>query len=566
MSTALRRTGSPELAQEAAQNVFASLARKAPRLTVGGTLAPWLHRAVVLETAALLRRESRYRHAMERQRIDAAIHSAQPPAACDLWEAIRPEVDEAMNSLSEPERGVLLLHHIEGRTYSEIARLLGLTEAAAQRRGHRALQKLADRLRRRGVTVPALALGSLLAAELAGEAAASTGHASSLTTAELTTTALTRVSMPNANAVSPWATWTLSPMWVPAVVLCTVAMPIIWRGTLQASRDRTPVTASLAVAGSVAPPAIDTSADPTVDPESRLTFLRLAMEKLSRTRPDEIPTKLGLQLRQYMLGLSADDLRPVGALLSGASRSHLEVLAVIQAFSTRLAELEPRLALELAQATSGAHPDPDFNRSIDKLALLDVLTRREIADVLAAARADHEFGYYMLARWANHDPLGAIAFSEQTFEGDLRMAGVHKSFRVWLAHQPAKALTWLDGHQDYHELFLRSPDPENTAVRSLTARQAAELVASVKDPLLRNAALEQAYRTYGKTQPEALVAMAPFMPLEEGGRTVGLARWLRTWHRSDATAAAAWVADLPDGDLKTAAAGFLNTPDPPAPF
>jgi len=561
MSTALRRTGSPELAQEAAQNVFASLARKAARLAVGGCLAPWLHRAAVLETSALLRRETRYRHAMERQRIDASVHSTASSATSDWWEVVRPVVDEALNALSEPDRGVLLLHHVEGRTYAEIAQKLGLTEAAAQRRGHRALQKLAARLRRRGVTVPVLVLGGVLATGLAGEAAAASDGAVSLATA-----ALTRMAAAHSNGGSLFGAWSVSPLVVPGIVLCAAAIPIVWRGTWHGAgglRTGAVNTPKAVAEAAVTTPSVSST---PVSAESRLSFLRLAMEKLSRTQTDEVPTKLGLQLRRYMLGLTPEDLRPVGALLSGASRSHPEVFAVLQAFSTRLAELDPRLALELAHATSGKHPDVDFNRSIDKLSLLEVLTRRNLSDVLSAARPDPDFGFYMLGRWASHDPMGAIAFSEEQFSGDQKTAGVNKSFRIWLARQPADAIAWLGTHPEYHEMFLRSPDPENTVVRSLPARRAADLVASINDPLLRDAIMEQAYRTYAQSEPEALVAMAPFLRSEEKGRPATLTQWLRAWRHLDASAATAGVADLPEGDLKSAAQRSLAGPEPGASF
>jgi hypothetical protein len=85
-------------------------------------------------------------------------------------------------------------------------------------------------------------------------------------------------------------------------------------------------------------------------------------------------------------------------------------------------------------------------------------------------------------------------------------------------------MAWLDAHQEYHEMFLGAPDPENMAVRSLPAGQAVELVNSMKDPLLRDAIMEQAYRTYAQSEPEALVALAPFLRLEEKGRPATLSR------------------------------------------
>ena len=113
ISTALRRCGRPELAQESAQNVFLALARKAPRLLSSPGLALWLHRAAVLETAALLRRESRYRQAMKRHQDESALHESGDGAS-DAWKAMRDQVDEALNSLSGADRDVLIRHHVEG--------------------------------------------------------------------------------------------------------------------------------------------------------------------------------------------------------------------------------------------------------------------------------------------------------------------------------------------------------------------------------------------------------------------------------------------------------------------
>ena len=56
----LRQTGSPELAQEAAQNTLSILARKAARVKATPSLAPWLHRTACFEASQLLRRERRH--------------------------------------------------------------------------------------------------------------------------------------------------------------------------------------------------------------------------------------------------------------------------------------------------------------------------------------------------------------------------------------------------------------------------------------------------------------------------------------------------------------------------
>lgn len=142
---ALRKTGDPGLAEEAAQQVFIDLAAKASTLAaLERPLAPWLHRAAIFEAAQALRRELRHRERVKR------FAEINPPgaAAPDPRENARPRLDDALDSLNEADRRLLLLHWYERRTFAEAAAILGCTPAAAQRRGLRALEKLASAVRR----------------------------------------------------------------------------------------------------------------------------------------------------------------------------------------------------------------------------------------------------------------------------------------------------------------------------------------------------------------------------------------------------------------------------------
>jgi DNA-directed RNA polymerase specialized sigma24 family protein len=104
---ALRRTGDHGMSEEASQQVFADLARKAPVLVeLHRPLAAWLHRSAVYEAVQVLRREIRHR---DRMKHYAALETAAPEAP-DPWEDVRPHLDEAINALAEPDRRVLLLH------------------------------------------------------------------------------------------------------------------------------------------------------------------------------------------------------------------------------------------------------------------------------------------------------------------------------------------------------------------------------------------------------------------------------------------------------------------------
>ena len=100
---ARRVTGRRELAEEVAQNVFASLAHKARSLVGrGGRLAGWLHRATVFESKHLLRTELRHHRRMrvagEQQQI-----ADTKPTGDDT--ALRSEIDDGIELVAAGRPG-----------------------------------------------------------------------------------------------------------------------------------------------------------------------------------------------------------------------------------------------------------------------------------------------------------------------------------------------------------------------------------------------------------------------------------------------------------------------------
>jgi RNA polymerase sigma factor (sigma-70 family) len=154
--TALRQLRRANWAAEAAQDVFVLLARKAPRLT-GAALGAWLHRAAIFTAAALLRKEARHARRVSQWAGEQLITGGDAAPS-------GPELDAALNALSETDRSLLVLRYFENRTASEAAQRLGLTAEAAQKRTERALQRLAGIMQRRGAAVvPAAIAGGLTA-------------------------------------------------------------------------------------------------------------------------------------------------------------------------------------------------------------------------------------------------------------------------------------------------------------------------------------------------------------------------------------------------------------------
>lgn len=167
-SAALRRLGGDvQLAEDAAQQVFIALARKAGLVARHPFLSAWLYTTTRHEAANIVRRERR-RKARERyaQAMNDIIGGNDEPAAD--WNRVAPVLDETIDQLGETERAAILLRFVERRGFAEVGAALRVSEDAARMRVDRALDKLRALLAKRGVT----STSSALAAALAGQAVA----------------------------------------------------------------------------------------------------------------------------------------------------------------------------------------------------------------------------------------------------------------------------------------------------------------------------------------------------------------------------------------------------------
>jgi hypothetical protein len=88
-----------------------------------------------------------------------------PDPADQLWQQIRPELDDVMHELSETDRTAVVLRFFEGRSLKEVGLVLGLTENAARMRVERSLERLREILGERGIKSTASTLAAVLAAK-----------------------------------------------------------------------------------------------------------------------------------------------------------------------------------------------------------------------------------------------------------------------------------------------------------------------------------------------------------------------------------------------------------------
>ena len=136
-SAALRQVRSPSLAEDVAQAVFVDLARNAGRLPPDTVLSAWLYQVARRSAIDVVRSETR-RQAREKIAVAMNVGDEAP----DLWEEIRPLLDEGMAALSEGDRTAVLLRYFEGKNLREVGKRLGLSEGAAQKRVARAVERL----------------------------------------------------------------------------------------------------------------------------------------------------------------------------------------------------------------------------------------------------------------------------------------------------------------------------------------------------------------------------------------------------------------------------------------
>lgn len=192
-AAALRRVGGDvQFAEDVAQQVFVALARKTAAVAEIPCVGAWLYTTTRHEAANVVRRERRRK---AREQSAYAMNQLENDAVAMDWKRIAPILDAAIDQLTASDRAAIVLRFIERRGFAEIGATLQVSADAARMRVERALDKLRDRLRSRGVTSTAVALGLALTAHAAPPAPVAMA-------ANVTSTALAGAAV--ATGVSPW--------------------------------------------------------------------------------------------------------------------------------------------------------------------------------------------------------------------------------------------------------------------------------------------------------------------------------------------------------------------------
>lgn len=143
------RCGSPELAEEVAQSVFATVASKliAPGrgYTEQGRFEAWLFRVTMNRVRDHARARRRHAESVDPAAFGTLVAGAGRPAE-ESASADLARLRDALEELSDVDREVIELRHHGGMSFKQMAELLGEPIGTLLARHHRALRKLKDLL------------------------------------------------------------------------------------------------------------------------------------------------------------------------------------------------------------------------------------------------------------------------------------------------------------------------------------------------------------------------------------------------------------------------------------
>ena len=442
-AVALRRLGDPQEAEEVAQLVFTILARKGSKLPADGSLGAWLHHVTVFECRKVWRTKQRERMGLDRIRANIARGDGES------WAGVREEVDEALDSLPRDDREVLHLHYIEGRTFQETAAYLRTTAEAARKRCSRALEKLTAQLRRRGVVVPAAALGVWLGKEFLVSPAWAGASA-------LAKTALSEAGRGSGQALF-WIT-SMKAITAGCFMIGLIA-PFCWKvegGGVPDERNSRTVPASTFRSGEEERSARRETA------KFDLEVIRKAFARLDDATDPERWREA--ELRKLMFALNADELPQVLEALKGV-RNKDRFGGIARALFARWAEIDGPAAVEMALATK------DFGKEAMRGALVT---------------------------WATLDETSALAWLEEA-----KLPEGYELGREWLRWKISTDLA--DAAVAAERLSALFPDRKKDLYRWVTkewavkdSRAAADWILAEKDTALRDDLLGQLVRHYGE--------------------------------------------------------------------
>lgn len=167
-AAARRQVKDAALAEDVTQAAFMVLSKKAASVPTDRPLSGWLLKTTTY-CAANARRSELHCQQHERRAAQMARDDRidRDDGSGGTFEELSPLLDEGLNKLKAADRDALLLKFFEKKSLRQVGESMGISEEAAGKRVSRAVDRLRDFFKRRGVAVSAAALSAALLSESA---------------------------------------------------------------------------------------------------------------------------------------------------------------------------------------------------------------------------------------------------------------------------------------------------------------------------------------------------------------------------------------------------------------
>jgi RNA polymerase sigma factor (sigma-70 family) len=382
-SAALRMVRDAHLAEDVTQGAFLALAKSAAQLAQRPVLSGWLYRTAQNIAAQTVRTIERRR--TREQEAAIIINESFAGETDAVWEQLAPHLDVALGELNETDREALLLRYFERKSGQEMARVLGVSDEAAQKRVSRAVERLREHLAKRGVTVGASGLVVTISTNAVLVAPA--GLSATITTAALTGSTVATTAI--ASATKTIAMTVLNKTLIAAVLAGAIGTGIY--GTQEASRSRTHVQ----------------------DLERQHASLTAKMEQLTRERDDATSKLARVPDENQRLNINNSELLRLRGEVTRLRREREEALAKLtpvagtdgtpfqrQGVDTNwvrtILDAQPRERGTAAGTLRGKSIREEAGLTLSEMALVDALLKRRENDTLErspAAFADFQTAF-----------------------------------------------------------------------------------------------------------------------------------------------------------------------------
>ncbi len=148
LTLALRLVRNREEAEEIAQDAFVKAFRSLPGFRGKSKFSTWLYRIVYNTAISSLRKK-------ETERVQAVgddLPDTEPAESRSMYASLTGEerkkfIDKALETLSEEERFLVIMHYYEDSELDELAEITGLTKTNVKVRLHRTRKKMMAYLR-----------------------------------------------------------------------------------------------------------------------------------------------------------------------------------------------------------------------------------------------------------------------------------------------------------------------------------------------------------------------------------------------------------------------------------